>query len=325
MVFLRVGILACLITVGFMNLVLAQTPSPYPVRPLRMLIPAGTGGGVDTVARLVGAQLAAALGQPVVMENRPGAGTMLASELTAKAPPDGYTLLMATSSHAINAGIQKDLRYDPVNDFSPVSFISTLPFLLVVHPSVPARSASELIGLAKKHPGKLYFASAGAGSGTHLAFELFIAMSNISVVHVPYKGGSAALVDLAGGHVQLMFSNIINCMPYVKNKRLVALAISTPRPSPLYPGLPTVAASGLPGYEADTWYGVMAPARVANEIVMRLNREINVILRSADVRDKLASQGADVTGSTPEEFAAILKRDIQKWAKVTAGLKLQLQ
>ena len=290
-----------------------------------MFIPAGSGGGVDTVARIVGTPLAAALGQPVVMENRPGAGTMLASELTAKAPPDGYTLLMVTTSHAINAGIHKNLRYDPLNDFSDISFVATLPYLLVVHPSLPARSARELIALAKKHPGKLYFSSAGAGSGTHLAFELFIALSHIDVVHVPYKSGSPALVDLAGGHVQLMFSNIINCMPYVRNKRLVALGISTAKPSPLYPGLPTIAASGLPGYEADAWYGVLAPARVPADIVARLNREINAILRTAGVKDKLAAQGADVAGSTPEEFAAILRRDIQKWAKVTAGLKLQIQ
>jgi len=297
----------------------------YPTRPIRMIIPAGTGGGVDTVARIVGTPLAAALGQPVVMENRPGAGTMLASELTAKSPPDGYTLLMVTNSHAINAGIHKNLRYDPVSDFSEISSVTTLPYLLVVHPSVPARSARELIALAHKHPGKLYFSSAGAGSGTHLAFELFISLSHIDVVHVPYKSGSPALVDLAGGHVQLMFSNIINCMPYVRNKRLIALGISTAKPSPLYPGLPTVAASGLPGYEADAWYGVLAPARVPADIVARLNREINVILRTVDVKERLAAQGADVAGSTPEEFAAILRRDIQKWAKITAGIKLQMQ
>jgi tripartite-type tricarboxylate transporter receptor subunit TctC len=297
----------------------------YPTRPIRMIIPAGSGGGVDTVARIVGTPLAAALGQPVVMENRPGAGTMLASELTAKSPPDGYTLLMVTNSHAINAGIHKNLRYDPVNDFSPISFVTTLPYLLVVHPSVPARSARELIALAKKHPGQLYFSSAGAGSGTHLAFELFIALSHIDVVHVPYKSGTPALVDLAGGHVQLMFSNIINCMPYVRNKRLIALGISTARPSPLYPGLPTIASSGLPEYESDAWYGVLAPARLPVDIVARLYREINAILRTAGIKEKLAAQGADVAGSTAEEFAAILRRDIQKWAKVTAGLILQIQ
>ena len=314
-----------MVAVGVAFVLHAAEAQNYPTRPLRMIIPAGSGGGVDTVSRIVGTPLAAALGQPVVMENRPGAGTMLASELTAKAPPDGYTLLMVTNSHAINAGIHRNLRYDPVNDFSDISFVSTLPYVLVAHPSVPARSARELIALARKYPGKLYFSSAGAGSGTHLAFELFIALSHIDVVHVPYKSGSPALVDLAGGHVQLMFSNIINCMPYVRNKRLIALGISTAKPSPLYPGLPTVAASGLPGYEADAWYGVLGPARLPADIVARLNREINAILRTPDVRDKLAAQGADVAGSTPEEFAAILRRDIQKWAKVTAGLKLQIQ
>lgn len=303
----------------------AASAQAYPARPLRMIIPAGSGGGVDTVARIVGAPLAAALGQPVVMENRPGAGTMLASELTAKAPPDGYTLLMVTNSHTINAGIHKNLRYDPIDDFSAISFVTTLPYLLVVHPSVPARSAKELIALAKQHPGKLYFSSAGTGSGTHLAFELFVSLSKIDAVHVPYKSGSPALVDLAGGHVHMMISNIINCMPYVRNKRLVALGISTAKPSPLFRGLPTIASSGLPGYEADTWYGVLAPARAPLDIVVRLNREINAILRTPDVKEKLAAQGAEVTGSTPEEFTALMRRDLQKWAKVTAGLKLQIQ
>ncbi len=306
----------------------AQSAATYPARPLRMIIPAGPGGGVDTVARLVGAQLATALGQPVTMDNRPGAGTILASELTAKSPPDGHTLLMVTSSHAINAGIHRNLRYDPVEDFSAIGFAATLPFVLVIHPSVPAKSVRDLIALARQHPEKLYFSSAGAGSGTHLAFELFAALAKINVVHVPYKGGSTALVDLAGGHVQLMFSNIINCMPYVRNKRLIALGISTPKTSPLFPGLPAVAESGLPGYEADTWYGVLAPARVPADTVIRLNREINAILRAPEVREKLSTQGAQVADgavSTPEEFAALLRREIHKWGKVTSRLKLQLQ
>jgi tripartite-type tricarboxylate transporter receptor subunit TctC len=324
----RLALIAC--AAMMVNVAQAQSPfsgagQPYPARPLRMLIPAGSGGGVDTVARVVGVPLAAALGQPVVMENRPGAGTLLASELTAKSPPDGYTLLMVTSSHAINAGIHKNLRYDPVEDFSAISFVTTLPFLLVVHPGVPARSAGELVALARKHPGKLYFSSAGTGSGTHLAFELFVSLANISAVHVPYKSGSSALVDLAGGHVQMMISNIINCMPYVRNKRLVALGISTAKPSPLFPGLPAIASSGVPGYAADAWYGVLAPARVPPDIVARLNREVNAILRTADVAEKLAAQGAEVAGSTPEEFTAIMRREIQKWARVTAGLKLQVQ
>src|SRR5688572_9192038 len=216
-----------------------------------MIIPAGPGGGVDTVTRALGQPLGVALGQPVVMENRPGAGTMLASELLAKAAPDGHTLLMATTSHAINASIHKNLRYDPVNDFATVTMVATVPYWLVVHPSVPARSVKELIALAKRRPGELHFASAGSGSGTHLAFELFKSMALINVVHVPYKGGSAALIDLLGGHVQVMMSNTINSRPHVMNKKLHALAISTPKRSPLHPNVPTISEAGVPGYQAD--------------------------------------------------------------------------
>jgi tripartite-type tricarboxylate transporter receptor subunit TctC len=288
-----------------------------------MIIPAGPGGGVDTVTRALGQPLGVALGQPVVMENRPGAGTMLASELLAKAAPDGHTLLMATTSHAINASIHKDLRYDPVNDFATVTMVATVPYWLVVHPSVPARSVKELIALAKRRPGELHFASAGSGSGTHLAFELFKSMALINVVHVPYKGGSAALIDVIGGHVQLMMSNTINSRPHVMARRLNALAMSTPKRSPLYPDVPTVAESGLPGYQADTWYGVMAPAKTHAGIVSRLNREIISILKTnTEFRTRLGAEGADVLGGTPEEFATLLRSEIGKWAKVTAGLKL---
>jgi tripartite-type tricarboxylate transporter receptor subunit TctC len=296
----------------------------YPSRALRMIVPAGPGGGVDTIARVVGQPLAAALEQPVIMDNRPGAGTMLASELTAKAPPDGYTLLMATNSHAINAGIHKNLRYDPVNDFAAVTMVGSVPYFVVAHPSVPARSVKELIALARKRPGELYFASAGSGSGTHLAFELFNSMAGLKMVHVPYRGGSAAMVDLVGGHVQLMISNTINSRPQVAAKKLHALAITSAARSSLFPEVPTVSESGLPGYQADVWYGVMLPARTPPEIVARLNREIVAILRSADVREKFASQGAEVLAGTPEAFVTVLKNDIRKWAKVTAGLHLQM-
>jgi tripartite-type tricarboxylate transporter receptor subunit TctC len=289
-----------------------------------MIIPAGPGGGVDTISRVVGQPLGAALGEPVIMDNRPGAGTMLASELTAKASPDGYTLLMATNSHAINAGIQKNLRYDPVNDFALVTMVASVPYFLVAHPSVPVKSVRDLIALAKRRPGELQFASAGSGSGTHLAFELFNSMAGLSMVHVPYRGGSAAMIDLVAGHVQLMISNTINSRPQVAAKRLNALAITSEKRSALFPQVPTVSESGLPGYQADVWYGVMLPARTPPEIVARLNREIVTILKSADVREKFASQGAEVLAGTPEAFAAVLRNDIRKWAKVTAGLNLQM-
>jgi len=299
----------------------AQT---YPSRPIRLIVPAGAGGGVDTISRMVGQPLSASLGQPVTMDNRPGAGTMLASELTAKASPDGYTLLMATNSHAINAGIRHDLRYDPVNDFAPVTLVASVPYFVVAHPSVPVKSVKELIALARRRPGELYFASAGSGSGTHLAFELFNSMAGLKMVHVPYRGGSAAMVDLIGGHVQLMISNTINSRPHIMAKRLNALAITTAQRSRLYPRVPTVSESGLPGYQADVWYGVLLPARTPADIVARLNREIVAILKSDDARDRLASQGAEALAGTPEAFAAVLKNDIRKWAKVASGLKLQM-
>jgi len=303
----------------------AAVAQPYPAKAVRMIIPAGPGGGVDTIARVVGQALGAAFGQPVVMDNRPGAGTMLASELTARAPPDGYTLLMATNSHAINVGLHKSLRYDPVNDFTQITLVASVPYLVVVHPSLPARSVKELIALARQHPGKLHAASAGTGSGTHLAFELFRSMATLDIVHVPYKSGTPAMVDLIGGHVQMMISNIINSSPHVRAKRLNALAITSSKRSATYPQLPTVAEAGVPGYQADVWYGVMAPARVPADIATRLNREIVGALRTDAVREKLLTQDAEVLGSTPEAFMAVLKNDIRKWGKVTASLDLRAE
>jgi tripartite-type tricarboxylate transporter receptor subunit TctC len=296
----------------------------YPTRSIRMIIPAGPGGGVDTIARVIGTPLSTALGQPVVMDNKPGAGTMLASELVAKSPPDGYTILMATNSHAINAGIHKNLRYEAVNDFAMVTLAASVPQVLVVHPVVRAKSVKELIALARRNPGKLHFASAGTGSGTHLAAELFASMAHLSMLHVPYRSGSAALIDLAGGHVDLMFSNTINSGPYVRSGKLNALAITTVRRSPQFPELPTIAESGVPGYRAEVWYGVLVPARTPSDIMVRLNREIVAILRTNETRQKFAAQGADTIGSTPEEFATVMKNDIAKWAKVAASMPMQM-
>ena len=303
----------------------AATAQQYPARPLRVIIPAGPGGAVDTIARVIGQPLGVALAQPVVMDNKPGAGTMLASELTAKSPPDGYTLLMATNSHVINAALHKDLRYDPVTDFATVTLAASAPYMLVVHPVLRVQSVAELIALARRNPRELQFASAGSGSGTHLAAELFAATAKVSLLHVPYRSGSAAMVDLAGGHVQMMFSNTISSGPYVRSGKVRALAISSAQRSALYPQLPTVAESGLPGYQADAWYGALVPARTPAEIVARLSREIVGILRTDDVRRKLAAQGADTIGGTPEAFAAIMQADIAKWVKVTALLTLQTE
>ena len=317
----RAGIVA----LGLASTCVVALAQQYPTRPIRMIIPAGPGGGADTIGRTLGAPLGAALGQPVVIDNRPGAGTLLASEITAKAPPDGYTLLLVTNSHAINAAIQRQLRYDPINDFSYVSLVASVPYWIVVHPSVPARSIKELIALAKRRPGELNYASAGSGSGTHLAFELFQSMAQIRLEHVPYKGGTLAVVDLLAGHVQLMASNTINTRPHVLAKKLNALAITSEKRSPLYPNVPTVDEAGVRGYQADAWYGVLAPGKTPAEIVTRLNREIVTILKTGDAREKLAAQGADVMGSTPEKFVQAMKAEIAKWTKVTSGIKLQVE
>jgi tripartite-type tricarboxylate transporter receptor subunit TctC len=298
---------------------IAQT---YPAKPIRMIIPAAPGGGVDTIGRAVAVKLADALGQPVVPDNRAGAGTMIGSELTARAAPDGYTVLMATNSHAINAGVQKNLKFDPARDFTEVSLLAVTPYLLVVHPSVPVKSVRELVALAKKRPAALHFASAGSASATHLAGELFKLMTKIDIVHVPYKGGTPAVIDLVGGHVQLMFNNLISVMALAKSGRLRALAVTSAKRLPVLPDLPTVAESGVPGFEAASWYGALLPAGVPVSIVTTLNREMVRAIKTPDVRERLESDGAEVIGSTPDAFAQYLKNDIERWRKLAPALNL---
>ena len=297
---------------------------PYPVKPIRMIIPAGPGGGVDTVGRAIGQRLAEALGQPVVFDNRPGAGTMIGSELTARSPPDGYTLLMVTNSHAINASLYRNLKYDPVNDFAEVTLAAISPYLLLVHPSVPVKNVKDLVALAKRRPGELFYGSAGNGSATHLAGALFTSMAGVNMVHVPYKGGGPAVADLLGGHVQVMFNNVLSMIGLVKADRLRALAATSARRLAVAPELPTVGESGLPGYESGAWYGVLAPARTPPDIVARLNREIVAILKSREVRQRLENDGAEPVGNTPAEFAAIMRSDIAKWAKVVAAAGMRI-
>jgi tripartite-type tricarboxylate transporter receptor subunit TctC len=288
-----------------------------------MIIPAAPGGGVDTIGRALGQKLSESLGQPVVPDNRAGAGTMIGSELTAKASPDGYTLLMVTNSHAINASVQKNLKYDPVKDFSEVSLLAVSPYLLVVHPSVPVKSVRELVALAGKRPGELLFASAGTASATHLAGELFKTMAKVNITHVPYKGGTPAVTDLVGGHVQLMFNNLISVMALAKAGRLHALAVTSAKRLPLLPELPTVAESGLPGYEAASWYGALLPAGAPPQVVAILNRDLVKAIKLPDLRERLTSEGAEVIGSTPEEFALYLRNDIDRWRKLAPTLDLR--
>jgi tripartite-type tricarboxylate transporter receptor subunit TctC len=292
----------------------AQT---YPSKPIRMIVPFTPGGTTDILARTVGQKLGEAWGQPVVVDNRPGAGGNIGSELVAKAPPDGYTLLMGTiSTHAINASLYRRLPFDPTRDFAPVSRVGTLPNILIVHPSVPVKSVKELIELARSKPGELNFASSGVGTSLHLSGALFNSMAGVNLVHVPYKGSSPALADLLGGQVKIMFDNLPSALPHVKAGKLKPLAVTGTRRASVLPEVPTVIESGLAGFEVTSWFAVFAPAKTPKDIVTKLNGEIVKILNSADVQEKLTQIGVDAAPTTPEELAAFAKAETEKWGKV---------
>lgn len=289
----------------------------YPTHPIRLVVPYPAGGAADILARVIGQKLSERLGEPMVIENRPGAGTAIGAKFVAKAPPDGYTILMGTvSSHAINPALTKDVGYDPVTDFAPISLVASLPFILDVNPSVPAHSVAELVALAKRQPGKLTFASAGIGTSNHLAGELFKSMAGIDIVHVPYRGSAPALEDVIAGHVTMMFDLTITSLPQIAAKQVRALAITTPRRSRLAPDLPTVAESGLPGYAVDAWFGLFAPAKTPDSVVNRLNAETVAVMSLPDVRASLAKQGAEPLTSTPADFARYVRSELAKWTTV---------
>jgi len=289
----------------------------YPTRPIRMLVPFSAGAGVtDIMARLVGQHLSAGLGQPVVIENRPGAGGIPGMEAASKAAPDGYTLLMTNVILAVNSYLYPKLPYDPVKDFMPVTLVNTAPLMLVVHPTVAAKSVKELIAYAKAHPGELTFGSGGVGSTPHLSGELFKSLSGIDALHVPYKGGAPALNDLIGGQLSFMIENMPGTMPFAKSGKLRALAVTSPQRSPLEPALPTMAEAGVPGYEVVGWNGIVAMTGTPPEIVARLHAEVAKILRSPEVKQKMVALGAQPVGSTPDEFAAFIKAEMARWGKI---------
>lgn len=308
----------------------AQTPSTgaglaWPTKPVRMIIPFPPGGTTDILGRVAAQKLSEALGQQVLPDNRPGAAGNIGTELVAKAPADGYTLLTAPGSTlTIHPSLYAKLGFDPLRDFAPVTLLAAVPNLLVVHPSLPARTVKELIALAKANPGQLNYASTGAGQSTHLSMELFKTLAAVKITHVPYKGSAPAVTDLLGGHVSLMFDNMPSALPHVKAGKLRALAVSTARRSPVAAETPTVAESGLPGFEVSVWFAVLAPANTPREITERLNRVLVKALQSAEVRERLAAQGAEAIGNTPEEFTAQMKRDLAKWAKVVKDADIKL-
>ncbi len=287
----------------------------YPVKPVRVIVPFPPGAGVDIVTRLLTPKLTEALGQQFVSDNRAGAAGNIGAEVAARAAPDGYTLLMAPASIAISQTLYKKLGYSLERDFEPVSLLASTPFVLVVHPSLPVRNVKELIALARAKPNELAFASTGNGSTPHLTTEIFKMQAKVSLVHVPYKGTPLAVTDLLSGQVQMMFANALSVLPQVEAKRLRALAVSSAKRSAAARDLPTVAESGLPGFDTSTWFGLLAPAGTPKEIVSRLGGELRKIAQMPDIRERLVSQGADPIGSTPEEFRAHIKAEIAKWGK----------
>jgi len=303
--------------------VLPAAAQNWPAKPLRLIVAFPPGGTNDIVARSVAQRMSERLGQSMVVENRPGANGALGAEAAAKSPADGYTLFIAAVNHVVLPALYAKLPYDIERDFTPVVLLATVPIVVTVNPAVPANSIAELIALAKAKPGALNYGSSGNGAGTHLAGELFKMQAGVSLTHVPYKGSGPAMTDLMGGQIQLMFADLPSASPQIKGGKIRALAIGTPQPSFLAPGLATVSASGLPGYEAYTWVGIMAPAGIPKEIVTRLNADAVAALERQELRDTLAAQGAEAAPGTPEQLGAHVKSELAKWSKVVkaAGIK----
>lgn len=288
----------------------------YPERPVRVIVPFAPGGGNDIIARILGQRLTEAWKQQVIVDNRPGAGGNIAAEITARAAPDGHTVFQFNVANAIAPSLYKKLKYDPIKDFAPVTQLAATPFILVVHASVKAGTVQELITLAKAQPGKLNYGSSGNGGSSHLVTELFKAMSQTALDHVPYNGAGPALNDLLGGQVQMMFTAPATALPHIRSGRLRALGISSLRRSPLAPELPTVSEGGVAGFEGGAWYGVVVPVRTSQSIVTRLNADIVRVLHLPEVKERMSNQGVELVGSTPQQFAEFIKSEMVKWGEV---------
>jgi len=302
----------------------AFADSSYPNQPIRLLVPFAPGGSSDTVARVVGQEMAKILGQSIVVDNRSGASGNIGFENVARATPDGYTLLMASSPLAVNVSLFKKIGYDPIKDFAPISLVALQPQLLVVHPSLNVHTVQELIDYAKAHPGELNYGSSGPGASQHLAGFLFTQMTGTNMLHVPYRGGGPAMTDLIAGRLQLMFETIPSAIVYAKSKQVRAIAITDKKRSATLPDLPTVAESGVPGYSATGWLGIMAPAGTPPDIIAKLNAAILKALENSNVRDRLTQLGLEVVGDTPQEYSKFLKDEIAFYKKLVADAKINL-
>ena len=288
----------------------------YPTRPIRFVVGLAPGGGTDIVARIVAAKMTELMGQQVAVENRTGAGGAIATELVAKAAPDGYTLLLCNmATHAIGPALQKKLPYDHIRDFAPVSLLGTTPNILVVHPALPARTVKEFIALAKSNPGKMNYGTSGVGTALHLTMELFKSMTGTNLVHVPYKGGSGAATDLLAGQIEVMFANLPTQLQYIKTGRVRAIGISSAKRHPLVPDVPTIAEAGVPGFEVIVWHGMCGQAAMPRTVIDRLNEVVVKALASPDVQQRFGDQGLDAAASMPEQFAALIRSETAKWIK----------
>ncbi len=294
----------------------AQSADSYPVKPVRLVTPFPPGGGTDILARALAPRMSESLGGSVIVENRSGAGGLVGIEAVARATPDGYTLLLVSGSLTIIPSLFPNVRYDPVKDFTPVTLATRQPYIAVVHPSLPAKNIRELIALARARPGQVTYASAGSGGAGHLGMELLKTMVKVNIVHIPYKGSGPALIDVLGGHVSLMFASAPSAMPHIKTGRLRALAMTGSQQSAAVPGVPTIAESGLPGFETYGWYGVLAPAGTAPPIIARVHGAIIKAMAAPEVMERIVADGSEAVAGTPEQFADYIKRDIPKWAKV---------
>lgn len=311
---------------AFGTLTLPASAQSYPSKPIWLIVPFAAGGGSDIVARTVAQKLGEALGQPVLVDNKPGAGGNIGTDVAAKAAPDGYTIVMGVFGPiAVNPSLFGNLPYDPLRDFAPITQAVTVTNMLAVHPSVPAGTVKELIEYGRQHPGKLASATGGVGTAGHMASELFKSMTRLDMAVVPYKGAAPAVNDVLNGQVPITFEALLSTLPYVKTGKLKAIAVTTSTRSSLLPDIPTIAEAGLPGYDANNWYGFLAPARTPEPVIATLHREITKVLRMPDVTEKLASVGAEPVGNTPEAFSTVIRTDVAKWKRIVqeTGAKVE--
>ena len=318
---MRVPVLACVSAFAAI-LAPAANAQEYPNRPIRIVVPALAGGSPDILARLIGSKLHERWGQPVIVDNRAGAGQMIGADAVAKAPADGHTMLLPTVTYTTSAATQPKLPFDPVNDLAGITMVGDGPFLITVHPSLPVKSLKELIALARAKPGELNYGSSGNGSILHFVTEVLASSARIRIVHVPYKSIAPAVTDTVGGHVQMLVGSLPSVLPQVKANRLRALAVTTPQRSPFVPELPTVSEAAIPGFEARQWWGVFVPAKTPSPVIAKIHGEIQKLLAVEDVKTRLADEGAAPVRMSPEEFNATVKNDIAKWKKLAQELKL---